>query len=110
LKSFQAEFGRAIHWPFTLNGFVGVPEQEQAFALSAIPNPTTGEVRLHVADMDGPATLEVLDVQGRRVQARSLELTGTTDALLDLSREAPGLYLVRLTCEGRMSTLRLVLQ
>ena len=60
--------------------------------------------------MDGPATLEVLDAQGRKVQGRSLELTGTTETLLDLSGEAPGLYLVRLTCEGRVSTLRLVLQ
>ncbi len=108
LKSFQSEFGRSLHWSFTLNGFVGINEPERAFALSAFPNPTSGEVRLHVEDMDGPAQLEVMDVQGRRVHARSLELTGTTETLIDLSGEAPGLYLVRLTCEGRSASLRVM--
>lgn len=110
LKSFQAEFGRSLHWAFALNGFVGVPEAERSFALTAFPNPTTGEVRLRIDDMDGPAQLEVLDAQGRRVHARALELTGTTETLIDLAGQASGLYTVRLVCEGRSAALRVLLQ
>ncbi|MCC7502788.1 MAG: T9SS type A sorting domain-containing protein, partial [Flavobacteriales bacterium] len=110
LKSFQAEFGRSIHWAFTLGGFVGVHEKEQAFTVSAFPNPTNGQVRVHIADMDGPALLEVVDQQGRRVQTRSVELTGETDLNIDLSDEAQGLYLVRLFSEGRTAAVRLVRQ
>jgi hypothetical protein len=110
LKNFETEFGRLIHWPFTLNGFVGISEEERTFALTALPNPTTGEVRLHVEDMDGSAELEVLDAQGRRIMTRALELTGTTETVLDLSGEASGLYQVRVTCEGRVATLRIVRQ
>ncbi|MBK9287752.1 MAG: T9SS type A sorting domain-containing protein [Flavobacteriales bacterium] len=110
LKSFQAEFGRSIHWAFTLGGFVGVQEKEQAFTVSAFPNPTNGQVRVHITDMDGPALLEVVDQQGRRVQTRSVELTGETDVNIDLSVEAQGLYLVRLFSEGRTAAVRLLRQ
>ena len=110
LKSFQAEFGRSIRWAFTIGGFVGVPEVEQAFAISAFPNPTNGAVRVHIAEMDGPALMEVLDQQGRRVRTRNVELTGETDVQIDLSGEAQGLYLVRLLSEGRTATVRVMLQ
>lgn len=110
LKSFQAEFGRTIHWPFTINGFVGMQENEAAHRITAFPNPTNGEVRVRVEGLEGPAQLDVLDGLGRLVMSRPMELTGLNEALLDLSGTTSGLYHIRVVCEGRVAAMRVMRQ
>lgn len=110
LKNFQAEFGRTIHWPFTVNGFVGVQEAKAEHRVTAFPNPTTGLVRLHVEGLEGPGLVEVLDALGRVELTRPVELTGANDIDLDLSGAASGLHHIRVQCEGATATLRVVRQ
>jgi hypothetical protein len=74
-----------------------------AFALEgARPNPAFGgRMLVHFALPDGaPATLELLDVAGRRVRERAVGGLGAGRHFVDLSggqRLAPGLYFLRLT-------------
>jgi hypothetical protein len=74
-----------------------------AFALDPVrPNPSHGNALVVGFALPGgtPASLELLDVSGRRIAAREVGSLGAGRHELDLaqgSRFAPGLYLVRLT-------------
>ena len=86
------------------SGTVDVPAGPSlAFALDcARPNPATGRtltVTFTLAQ-PGPATLELLDVSGRRVTAREVGALGVGHHQVNLGesmRLSPGLYLIRLS-------------
>lgn len=82
--------------------------------LEAAPNPSGGQFRLRVtAATDGPAQLDLYDLQGRRVKA---VFTGSLRAgeVRELSVEAPelasGIYLVRLQSGQQVQHLRVAIQ
>lgn len=108
VKNFEAEFGRTIHWPFTIAYGVGMDEQEASISLTASPNPSKGHFSIDTGDLQGPAHLTVMDATGRIVRTREPELYGSGRLDIDLSLEADGLYLVRLECGGRTGILRLM--
>ena len=74
-----------------------------AFALEGTrPSPATGgRLLVHFAlPSDAPATLELIDVTGRRVRERSVRSPGAGRHEVDLAEGAPvkpGLYFIRLT-------------
>src|SRR5262249_56332535 len=79
--------------------------------LDATPNPASGRVRFAATRVRPAATLMLLDLNGRRVWARSLagdapvvEWDGRTD---DGTRVRPGFYWARLT-DARGSVVRRV--
>ncbi|MBK9075602.1 MAG: T9SS type A sorting domain-containing protein [Flavobacteriales bacterium] len=110
LKNFEAEFGRKIHWPFTIGALVGQDELLAPATLAAFPNPTNGIVHITTSGLQGPATIEVRDARGRSVQRRQVEVHGDTRLDLDLGHEANGLYHVRITSEDGSAQLRIVKQ
>jgi photosystem II stability/assembly factor-like uncharacterized protein len=76
---------------------------------SLSPNPSTGgrfRVAWPAAAHAGTVTLTVIDAVGRQVQRRRLEGNRAGEASLDLSREKPGLYQVKLESETGVSYLR----
>jgi hypothetical protein len=80
--------------------WVEVPISSPAFALEGVrPNPSDGDLRAHFSlPTAAPATLEVLDIHGRRL-AR-LDVTGAGHHIVNLARAArfaPGVYVVRLS-------------
>lgn len=90
---------------FTDGGIAGeawVTVPGAALALAGFsPNPSADGARLSFRLASGaPATIEVLDVSGRRVLARDLAGLGPGEHRLDLAagpRLAPGVYVIRLT-------------
>lgn len=106
LKNFLSEFGRGLHWSFTLSDLVGVGENNDALVFSIAPNPGTGAFLLHTEGIEGLATIEVFNAAGARVLGTTAELTGSTRTVLDLSDMESGLYLVRMECEGRTAMRR----
>ena len=110
VKYFEGEFGRTIHWPFTIGYAVGLDEATSTFQLSAYPNPTAGAFTLGVEGLDGTADLQVVDAQGRVVERRQVELYGKDQMELDLIGEADGIYQVRLNASGQMALLRIIKQ
>jgi hypothetical protein len=80
-------------------------------SLAVRPNPSHGPLRLALAlPLAGNATLEVMDVQGRRVAAHDTGPLGPGRHELTLNeRLAPGVYLVRLAHGGQSRTRRAVL-
>jgi hypothetical protein len=85
---------------------VGEPGPAKLAIRGVMPNPAKGELRvsLSLGDLE-PATLEVFDVSGRKLEARRVEGMGPgwhTVTIGDPSMLPAGLYLVRLT-QGRRS-------
>jgi hypothetical protein len=90
------------------DALVGVPPASlTALAvLDVHPNPSRGEIRVSFSlAPGGPATLALIDVAGRRVCERTVNGSATSGRrTVDLTagaRPAAGVYLVRLTRDGR---------
>jgi PKD repeat protein len=81
-------------------------------ALSLFPNPTLdGRVHLRLTDAAAAGTYaaEVQNLLGAAVLRTSLRLNTTTDTELDLSRLAPGIYVLRLrNAQGQTVVRRVV--
>ena len=86
------------------------PRAEFAFhGLS--PNPSRGPLRMEYSLPDfGPASVEVLDITGRRVAERALGSPGPGRHTFEL-REAlpPGVYMVRLVHASRTRFMKAVI-
>lgn len=78
-------------------------------ALTAYPNPSTGQVQLRWPATPRPLPLTVLDALGRTVHAATLPAAQAT-ATLQLAHLPKGVYVLRLTDGARVMTRRLVLQ
>jgi len=89
------------------NGVIG-------FALSgAYPNPSAGKLRVAFTLPDGqPAVLEAFDVTGRRIVSREVGSLGAGRHVVELTSEKPiaaGMYLLRLTQNGRSLAIKVAL-
>jgi VCBS repeat-containing protein len=78
--------------------------------LGVSPNPARGPLRLEFALTGrGPATLELLDVAGRRVMTRQVGALGPGRHRVDLSHPLPaGVYLARLVQGGTSRVAKVV--
>ncbi|MBI5710880.1 MAG: T9SS type A sorting domain-containing protein [Candidatus Eisenbacteria bacterium] len=90
------------------------PAAHPGFALlGAQPNPASGAPVVHLSLPDAaPATLELMDVAGRRIWTREVGDLGTGDhdvRLGDGTWLPPAVYLVRLTQGGRAATARIAI-
>jgi hypothetical protein len=97
---------------FSIDALVGVGDSGPAqFALRGVmPNPAQQELRVSFSLQDSkPATLAVFDVSGRQLAARRVDGMGPgwhTVALCGRSNLPAGLYVIRLTQDGRSLTSR----
>jgi hypothetical protein len=102
---------------FAVTALVGVSDrtlQESALAIRRVtPNPATGgQLRVEFALRDGsPARLDLMDVAGRQLASRQVGTLGPGRHALDVSDGRalpPGIYLIRLTQNGREMRARAV--
>ena len=77
-------------------------------AVSIFPNPAHGRATVQLPSGAGPATLTILDALGRTLRTQTT--TTQTNAELDLTGLAPGLYAVRVAAAGSTATRRLVVE
>lgn len=108
VRNFLNEFGRTIHFPFTIANGVGVEEVHPAFSIGARPNPSDGRYELAVTGVLGDAELLVMDVRGTVVMRRTVALYGGDRLPLDLTSLAAGIYQVRLSADGDQAVVRVV--
>ncbi|MCE3278623.1 MAG: xly 2 [Bacteroidetes bacterium] len=74
--------------------------------MSIYPNPSNGVYTIEM-DFGSKATIEVYDVQGKKV--RSFEQTGPK-SVLDLKGAPKGMYMVRVISEGKMISKKIILE
>ena len=75
------------------------------------PNPfhQTTLVRYYLLESVRKASLQVFDLHGRLLQSLPLEGRGTAETRLDLSAQAPGLYIGILVVDGKkLDLIRLI--
>jgi len=97
-------------WMASPTGVGNTPKA--ALALRVTPNPATGPfVASFSGASNGPARLEMFNVQGQRVLSREVSVTGGSSRieLGDAKSFASGVYYLRLTQSGRSTTSRFVL-
>ena len=91
-----------------------LPAQHRLSLAGFHPNPAVGPLTIaYSLASTAPARLEILDVAGRRVHARTLERPGPGPQRLSLAgvRLAPGIYILRLEQSGtRIVTRSVVLR
>jgi hypothetical protein len=86
-------------------------EAAAALTLRAQPNPSRGQLQLQLAGVSGKVALQITNASGVVIESRSLSLEGATRVLpLDLSRQAAGLYLIRLVSSKGVQTQKILLQ
>lgn len=87
-----------------------VKEIEGLTLFSIQPNPTEGPAVFHIAFRQNisNAKLEALNLLGQPVWSAETSNTPVFNGNLDLSAFPPGLYLLRLTADGRMATKKLI--
>lgn len=75
-------------------------------AFQVMPNPTKGFVNVNLGNVKN-ATVEVLDILGKQI---AVVANAQNQITFDLSNQAAGVYMVRVSVEGAVSTTKLFLQ
>ncbi len=77
-------------------------------AVRVFPNPFRDEVRIETADMPGPVRFELFSASGQRLLQRQWQGNSPLSETIVLSDLPAGVYLYRLTSQGRSSGAKLV--
>jgi len=81
-------------------------------AVRLFPNPSRDKITLEFySPMAHPATVELLDMSGKSVQASPVQVEkGNNRIVLDVSRETPGIYLLRLQSNRTLLNRKIMIQ
>ncbi|MCI1753818.1 MAG: T9SS type A sorting domain-containing protein [Flavobacteriales bacterium] len=91
------QYGQVQDYAVNVTMSIGIPEAA-AGHIGVYPNPGTGDFTVMMPEVDGDATLEVLDVTGRLVHATVEQAIAGKQVQLNLAGIlAKGSYLLRLT-------------
>jgi len=76
------------------------------------PNPTSGLFSLQFGNLEsGKATVKIVALNGQIIKQRNVELTGKSQSVMfDISAEAAGVYLIKVTTKEGVTTQKIVLQ
>lgn len=77
------------------------------FGFSVYPNPNNGTFSIAFSSSAQNVIVEMLDVNGRSVFAQQYDVNAGDQKQLDLSGEANGIYLVKVTSNGSVLTQRI---
>lgn len=80
--------------------------------MKAYPNPTSGLFSLQLESLEsGKATVKIVALNGQIVKQRDVLLTGQSQTVLfDISAEAAGMYLIKVTTKEGVATQKIMLQ
>lgn len=90
-------------------GPVGVGEVAAENGLHVFPNPADDRLTIAFDGLSGPMDVDLLDVAGRSVLGRRVQ-AGSADAVLDISRIAPGGYTLRARHAQGLTVTRVVVR
>jgi hypothetical protein len=82
-------------------------------SVTVFPNPVIGQTTLEIENAEaGTYQVDLMTVQGQRLKSQSLQITngGAVTLPIDLSVQANGLYLLRVSNETSATVRRLVKQ
>jgi hypothetical protein len=89
---------------------VGLAHQDDIVNITPYPNPATSVLNIPLANLDGAATLEIVDVAGRSIRTENVAINGTQTLSVDVANIPAGTYLFNMNFEnGKSSTFRVVI-
>jgi hypothetical protein len=107
LKSFNADFGLSIYYPFTIGFPLRAAELPLEQSVTVYPNPSEGAFRVKLEGYTGRPQLEITNLLGQPVLTDEWDCYGNTIEKQYDPGLRPGLYLLRLT-DGRQQTVKRV--
>ena len=110
LKNFGTDFGKSIHYAFTIGNITHVQETGTEVFAEAFPNPTNGKVNITTKGFTGNVVLDYFDQTGKKVGSKSFNADEKSEATLDLSSLANGIYFYSISGEENFFTGKIVLQ
>lgn len=100
----------AITAQFIDAAVAGLAHQDDVVNITPYPNPATSVLNIPVANLDGAATLEIVDVAGRSIRTENVAINGTQTLSVDVANIPAGTYLFNMNFEnGKSSTFRVVI-
>ena len=76
----------------------GMPDNAASVdKIRIFPNPTTGEINVSISELEHAAELQVLSIEGKLVEKRSLQPSTFLNTKLDLGNQPKGVYFIRVT-------------
>lgn len=94
-------------WVVVKDFGVGIQDVSALNDINLVPNPTTGRVKIDVAEINGTVSVSVVNMLGEVVKTFSDESNGSFTKTYDVSSLANGVYLFKITNDGNTVTKRL---
>ncbi len=89
---------------------LGLAHQKDIVDITPYPNPAVSVLNIPVGNLDGAASLEIVDVTGRTVKNENVNINGTQTLSVDVTNIPNGTYLFNMNFEnGKSSTFRVVI-
>lgn len=110
LKNFGTDFGKSIHYAFTIGNITYIQENGAEVFAEAFPNPTNGKVTIATNGFEGNCVLEYYDQTGKLIGSKSFNANENANTDLDLSNLENGIYFYSVRGENNFFTGKLVLQ
>ena len=97
---------------FTINGFVGMAEENEAFHdIRILPNPASDHVQLYLGTLTGITTLKIVSVTGQVIQSLSyMKKASEVTRQFDLKNIAAGVYFIKIENTVGFYTKKLIVQ
>jgi hypothetical protein len=109
LHSFNPDFGGGVQYDFHVGALISATEEtEQSFQLfSTYPNPAMDELKIDLLGFEGQTlTFQVVDLTGKTMFTKTFRSeSGNETTEIDLSRLAPGMYILHGT-DGKRNWVR----
>jgi hypothetical protein len=93
---------------YTLKVQLGTASRTQELItgnISAFPNPVTDKVSIRITDLQGTAAIRVFDIYGKLVMQQT---SGQALTELNVSKLSAGLYMIKVSNNGKENTLKIV--
>ncbi len=87
-----------------------IDEVETAMTIELYPNPTRDFATFTVAGYDGQMSYSIVDVSGKEMSFETVYVAGETLQTIDVSRLAPGMYMLRVMTDNGVQNLKFTKQ
>jgi len=112
IQTFNADFGGLIYMQFTVGNYNDIPHEDLLVSdMQVYPNPTEGEIFIDISlSKVKDVQVEIFDMTGKTIQAETYNRIQNKVLHMDMTGEASGIYLVRLTACDEVITKQFVLE
>ncbi len=106
LRNFESDFGRSLHYAFSVGGYLGVEESKEPTLAWLYPNPNNGSFTLQFnSNQQRMIHVRITDISGRTIYEQNLP-----GSYLTLDNIDPGLYLIKINDGFNSQVLKMIVQ